>query len=74
MDFKLSNQDECYNAMAQCFIHSSACLPFRTFRDDSCLQMMNTVAGENDLQTLTIPYLKSFLNAECNTFANAAKK
>ena len=44
---KLSYEDRCYSAMANYFICSSECLLFRTFRDDSCSQMMNTVAGAN---------------------------
>ena len=40
----------------------------KTFQDDSCLKMMNAVAGENDVQTLTITHLKMHLNAEHNAF------
>ena len=44
------------------------------FRDEYYLQMMNTVAGENDFTTLTISHFKVCANAECNAFVNAAKK
>ena len=53
---------------------SSGCPPFRSFRDDSCLQMMNVVAVSNDFQTLTINHLKAHVNDERNTFIKAAKK
>ena len=47
---------------------SPVCPPFRTFRDDSYLQMMNAVAGSNDFQTLKINHLKARVNAEHNNF------
>ena len=73
IDCKLSYQDECYSAMAQCFIFSPSFQSFRVFRDECYLQMMNTLAGENDFKTLSISHLKVRVNTEYNAFANAAK-
>ena len=36
--------------------------------------MMNTVSGENELESLNIPHLKMCLNAEYNAFKKAAHK
>ena len=42
--------------------------PSNAFRDEKFLKMMNAVAGENEVKPLTIPYLKTHLNGEHNTF------
>ena len=55
------------------FYFPPLCPPFRTFRDDSYLQLMNIVAGSNDFQTLTINHLKARVNTEHKTFVEAAK-
>ena len=46
---KLSYQDRFFSSMANYFIYSSAYPPFNTFRDESYLQMMSTVAGASNL-------------------------
>ena len=60
--------------MANYFICSLGCPPFRTFRDELYLQMMSTVARANDFKKLTILHLKTCVNAEHNTLKKAAKK
>ena len=74
MQSKLTYQDRCYSAIAQCFMFSPAHPLFRTFREDSHLQMMNTVDGLNDVKTLTINHLKAHVNAEWNAFFKASKR
>ena len=74
MTSKLSYQDRCFSAMANYFICSSAHPQFRTFRDESHLKIMNTVAGVKYFKTLTITHLKMHLNAELDAFKKAAKK
>ena len=60
--------------MAHFLIFSSSHPPFDAFIDDALLQMMSVDAGENDFKPLTIPYLKTWLNAENDTFKKASRK
>ena len=60
--------------MAHLFICSSSYPPFNTFRDESFLQMMSTIAGENEFKLLTIPHLKMYLNAKHDTLKKASRQ
>ena len=42
---KLSYKDRCFSSQDHFFIHLLSYPTFRAFRDESFLQMMNTVAG-----------------------------
>ena len=44
------------------------------FRDDYRMDTMKTVAGVNKFSILTIPNLKTYVNAECNALTKAVKK
>ena len=57
--------------MANYFIYSSSYPPFNTFRDESFLQMISTVARENYFKSLKIPHLKMCLNTEQNALKKA---
>ena len=60
--------------MAYFFIHSLSCPPFNSFRDESFLQMMIIVAGENEFKSPTITRLKTCLNAEHDAFEKASRQ
>ena len=45
---KLSYHDRCFSSIANCFICSSSYSRLNTFRDESFLQIMSTIAGDNE--------------------------
>ena len=44
------------------------------FRSDPLTQMIDAVAGDKEIRTLTMHHLKMFINAEWNTFVKFARK
>ena len=70
----LSHQGKCFATMAQRLVHALSFPSFRMFRDECCMSMMKTVAGEDEFSTLTIPNLKTHVDAECNALMKAIKK
>ena len=70
---KLIYQHRCFSSMSHFFIGSSSYPPFDEFRDESFLQMMNSVSGETGFKSLTIQHLKTCSNSELNTFKKGSR-
>ena len=60
--------------MAQWFMHAPSFPSFRTFGNECFMNMMKTVAEENEFSTLIIANLKACLNAEYNTLIKSIKQ
>ena len=67
-------QDECFSAIANCFRHYSSYLRFEKNRSDPLMRMAHAVAAENEIETLTMPHLKMFVNDEWNAFVKFLQK
>ena len=74
MNCALSYRDECFAAMAQCFVCAPSFRSVTMFRDEHCANMMKTAAGENEFSTLTIPNLKTRVSTEHGALMKAIKK
>ena len=59
--------------MAQWFAHAPLFPSFRNFGNEFFMNMMKTVAGENEFSTLKIENLKAHVNAEHNALMKSLK-